>query len=432
MRVALTLLMLLAQTSFAAGVDVEGVRVWAGPEYTRAVFDVSAKADYRLFSLEGPDRLVLDIEKGELNDLALPAGTGMVKGMRSGRPGEGQLRLVFDLSERARAKSFLLEPAGDYGHRLVVDFYPQDKSQPAPVLRADSPPDSSQLRKVIVAIDAGHGGEDPGASGARGTREKDVTLAISRALAKRVDAEPGMQSLLIRDGDYYIPHRQRFMKARAAKADIFISIHADAFHKRTANGSSVFILSPNTASNEAASWLAERENRSDLVGGVSLDSRDDTLAAVLLDLSQGATMEASAEAAGRVLAALKRLGKTHKKQIEQANFYVLRSPDVPSILVETAFISNPAEEKRLKDPKHQRALANAILDGVRDYFHSRPPPGTWIAANAQPRSHVVSSGETLSAIAQQHQVSLKSLRQANAKRGDVVMVGEVLRIPTSS
>jgi len=432
MRLALILLMLFAQTCYAAGVEVRGVRVWAGPEYTRAVFEVSAKADYKLFALDGPDRLVLDIADGKLDDFELPAGTGVVTGMRSGRPGDGQLRLVFDLSERTRAKSFLLEPAEHYGHRLVVDLYPLNDPAPAPVLRADSPPDSSVLRKVVVAIDAGHGGEDPGALGARGTREKDVTLAIARALAKKVDAEPGMQSLLVRDGDYYIAHRERFMKARAAKADIFISVHADAFHKPTANGSSVFVLSPRTASNEAASWLAERENRSDLVGGVNLDSRDDTLAAVLLDLSQGATMEASSEAAGRVHAALKRLGKTHKKQIERAPFYVLRSPDVPSMLVETAFISNPTEEKRLKDPKHQRALASAILDGVRDYFHSRPPPGTWIAANAQPRSHIVSSGETLSAIAQQHQVSLQSLRQANAKRGDVVRVGEVLRIPTSS
>lgn len=432
MRVALILLMLLTQTGLAAGVEVRGVRVWAGPEYTRAVFDVSAKADYKLFSLEGPDRLVLDIDKGDISKVALPAGTGLVKGMRSGRPGDGQLRLVFDLSEKARAKSFLLAPAENYGHRLVVDLYPELSSKPAPVLRADNPPDSKDLRKVIVAIDAGHGGEDPGALGASGTREKDVVLAISRALAKQVNAEPGMQALLIRDGDYYVAHRQRFMKAREAKADIFISIHADAFHKQTANGSSVFILSPTTASNEAASWLAERENRSDLVGGVSLDSRDDTLAAVLLDLSQGATMEASSEAAGRVHASLKRLGKTHKNQVEKANFYVLRSPDVPSMLVETAFISNPTEERRLKDPKHQQALASAILDGVRDYFHSRPPPGTWIAAHAQPRSHIVSSGETLSAIAEQHRVSLESLRQANAKRGDVVKVGEVLRIPTSS
>lgn len=432
MRVVLTLLIALAQMAHAAAVEVRGVRVWAGPEYTRAVFDVSAEAKYRLFSLEGPDRLVLDIAGGDLQDVTLPDGTGVVKGMRSGRPGDGQLRLVFDLAEPTRAKSFMLAPAEDYGHRLVVDLYPQNKAPAAPVLRAPRPAQAGPGRKVIVAIDAGHGGEDPGAIGAAGTYEKDVVLAISRALAKEVNAEPGMEALLIRDGDYYIAHRRRFMKAREAKADIFISIHADAFHKRTVSGSSVFVLSPTTASNEAASWLAARENRSDLVGGVNLDSRDDTLAAVLLDLSQGATMEASAEAAGRVHAALKRLGKTHKKQVERANFYVLRSPDVPSMLVETAFISNPTEEKRLKDPKHQRALAKAIMEGVRDYFHSRPPPGTWIAAHAQPRSHIVSSGETLSAIAEQHRVSLESLRQANAKRGDVVKVGEVLRIPTSS
>lgn len=433
LRGLLVTLLLGSTLAWAGTVEVKGVRVWAGPEYTRAVFDLSAEAEYKLFTLEGPDRLVLDIDQGLKLAHALPTGSGAISGLRSGRPEQDKLRIVFDLASKSRAKSFLLPPADQYGHRLVVDLYPQgEDAAPQPVKRATEPQADGEQRKVIVAIDAGHGGEDPGAIGPGGTYEKVVVLAMARSLAQRIDREPGMQAVLIRDGDYFIPLQKRFQKAREAKADLFVSIHADAAHAQSANGSSIYVLSPRGATNEAARWLAERENRSDLVGGVSLDSRDDTLAAVLLDLSQGASMEASAEAADRVLEALKRVGKTHKKQVERANFVVLRSPDVPSMLVETGFISNPGEEKKLKDPKHQSALADAVLDGIRDYFHSRPPPGTWIAANAQPRSHVVSRGETLSLIAERHRVSVDQLRSANAKRDDTVRVGEVLRLPTSS
>ncbi len=432
MRRLLPILLCCTQMAWAAAVEVKGVRVWAGPEYTRAVFDLSGKAQYKVFTLEGPDRLVLDIDQARQLASALPAGSGAISGLRSGQPEQHKLRIVFDLAEKAQVKSFLLPPAENYGHRLVVDLYTESKPQPPPVIRAPEPTVEGGQRKVIVAVDAGHGGEDPGAIGPGGTHEKIVALAVARQLAARIDREPGMQAVLIRDGDYFIPLQQRFKKAREAKADLFISIHADAAHAQSASGSSVYVMSPRGATTEAARWLAERENRSDLVGGVSLETRDDTLAAVLLDLSQGASMEASAEAADRVLAALKRVGKTHKKQVERANFVVLRSPDVPSMLIETAFISNPAEEKKLKDPKHQSALADAMMDGVRDYFHSRPPPGTWIAANAKPRSHVVSRGETLSVIAERHRVSVDQLRSTNAKNDDQVQVGEILRLPTSS
>jgi N-acetylmuramoyl-L-alanine amidase len=433
MRCVLLILLCCAQLAWAAPVEVKGVRVWAGPEYTRAVFDLSGKAEYKVFKLEAPDRLVLDIDRGRNLAYALPAPSGAISGLRSGQPEKDKLRIVFDLAEQAQVKSFLLPPAENYGHRLVVDLYPDSKPQVQTVKRAPEPAaEEADQRKVIVAIDAGHGGEDPGAVGPAGTYEKHVALAVARELARRIDREPGMKAVLIRDGDYFIPLQQRFRKAREAKADLFVSIHADAAHAQSASGSSVYIMSARGATTEAARWLAERENRSDLVGGVSLETRDDTLAAVLLDLSQGASMEASAEAADRVLAALKRVGKTHKKQVERANFVVLRSPDVPSMLIETAFISNPAEEKRLKDPKHQAALADAVMEGVRDYFHSRPPPGTWIAAHAKPSSHVVSRGETLSVIAQRHRVSVDDLRSVNAKRDDQVQVGEVLRLPTSS
>jgi N-acetylmuramoyl-L-alanine amidase len=239
------------------------------------------------------------------------------------------------------------------------------------------------MRPLVIAIDAGHGGQDPGARGAAGSREKDLTLSIARELARQVDATPGLKAFLTRDSDVFIPLDQRYKKARAAKADLFVSIHADAFTNPAASGSSVFVLSQRGASSQAARWLANQENAADLVGGVRLQDKDNTLASVLLDLSQSATMKASEDMASHVLSGLKRLGKTHKPQVERANFVVLRSPDVPSMLVETAFITNPDEERRLNDAAHQRALARAILDGVNTYFTRQPPPGTLYAARAE-------------------------------------------------
>jgi len=239
------------------------------------------------------------------------------------------------------------------------------------------------LRALVIAIDAGHGGQDPGARGANGSREKDLTLAVARELARQVNATPGLRAYLTRDVDVFIPLAQRYQKARAAKADLFVSIHADAFTNPAASGSSVFVLSQRGASSQAARWLATQENAADLVGGVRLHDKDDTLASVLLDLSQSATMRASEEMAGHVLTGLKRLGKTHKPHVEQANFVVLRAPDVPSMLVETAFITNPEEERKLNDPQHRTQLARAILDGVNTYFLRQPPPGTLYAAQAQ-------------------------------------------------
>ena len=238
------------------------------------------------------------------------------------------------------------------------------------------------LRPLVIAIDAGHGGQDPGARGPAGSREKMITLAIARELARQVDATPGLKAYLTRDTDVFIPLTQRYQKARAAKADLFVSIHADSFTNPNANGSSVFVLSQRGASSQAARWLASQENAADLVGGVKLQDKDDTLASVLLDLSQSATMKASEDMASQVLGGLKRLGRTHKGEVERANFVVLRSPDVPSMLVETAFISNPDEERRLNDPAHQSQLARAILTGVTTYFTRQPPPGTLYAARA--------------------------------------------------
>jgi N-acetylmuramoyl-L-alanine amidase len=436
MRASLSLLLGcllgLCLTGAAQAAELRAMRLWEGPEYTRAVFDISEPLDYKVFGLEGPHRLVLDVKNGRLGKaFAAASASGVVRGVRTGAVDKQHLRVVLDLGAEVKPRSFLLPPNDKHGHRLVVDLHPATQRSAAPRIVAAAAAASTAERDVVVAIDAGHGGEDPGARGPGGTWEKTLTLKIARELAALVEAEPGMTAFLVRDGDYFIPLKDRYVKAREAQADLFVSVHADAFHKPTPSGASVYMLSQRGATSEAARWLANSENASDLVGGVSLDDKDNTLAAVLLDLAQSATLKASTDVANSVLAGLKRVGKTHKQQVERANFVVLRSPDVPSILVETGFISNPGDEKKLNDPDYRRRLSLAILDGVREYFHTQPPPGTWIAANvdARPREHVVSRGETLSQIAVRHGVPLASLRAANRLRGDIVRVGDRLQIP---
>jgi N-acetylmuramoyl-L-alanine amidase len=334
-----------------------------------------------------------------------------------------------------RAKSFILKPTNGYGYRLVVDLRAKDKEvrqQVAKVVKSGSGKSgkNGRGRDLIIAIDAGHGGEDPGAKGPNGVYEKNVVFAIARRLARLVDKEPGMWAVMIRKGDYYIGLRKRIHKARAAKADLFISIHADAFRDRRVRGSSVYTLSQRGASSEAAQWLAKRENRADLVGGVELADKNDLLASVLLDLSMSATMVASREAADDVLKQLRGLGKTHKRQVQQAGFRVLKAPDIPSMLVEIAFISNPVEEKRLKNPNHQERVAKALLTGIRNYFRTYPPAGTWMAQHT-PRQHVITRGDTLSTIAQQYRIRVNDLRNVNKLSGDRIRVGQVLSIPES-
>ncbi len=426
---------LLFGAGLAHAAEIKNLRVWAGDEYTRAVFDVSGPVDYKLFELSKPNRVVLDLRNSALgSDFRTPAGSGLLKSLRAGKQGKNDSRVVFDLADGVRPKSFLLPPSGKNGYRLVLDLYPAATAKPEPVKRA-AEIETGKARSVVIAIDAGHGGKDPGSIGASGAYEKSITLEVARALKKQVDRMPGMTGVLIRDGDYYVQLEDRFAKARQAKADLFVSIHADAFTNSDARGSSVWVLSPRGATNEASRWLADRENRSDLVGGVSLDDKDNTLAAVLLDLSQGATMGASNAVAEQVLSALRKLGPTHRTYVERANFIVLRSPDVPSILVETAFISNPAEEARLKSPEHRDKLAAAILNGVDNYFRASPPPGTLYALNnARERSkssrYVVGRGETLRTIAERHGVTTAQLRAANELDSERVRAGEVLQIPS--
>ncbi|MBK8067803.1 MAG: N-acetylmuramoyl-L-alanine amidase [Rhodanobacteraceae bacterium] len=427
---------LIGLASAASATEVKSVRVRAADDHTRATIDLSDSPDYRVFTLANPDRLVVDIRQGRLRGNIDGDGDGVVRKVRSGQPESDRLRIVFDLAGPVRPKSFMLDSTGRARHRLVVDMLPAGAAAAAvATVAAPAPPQPAAPvgeREVIVAIDAGHGGQDPGAIGAKGTHEKAITLKVAQLLAERINAEPGMRAVLIRDDDTFVQLHERFQKARTEKADLFVSIHADAALNRSAKGSSVYMLSTRGASNEAARYLAERENRADLVGGVSLNDKDKMLAAVLLDLSQGATLEASAVAAEHVLASLTRMGKAHKRQVERANFVVLRSPDVPSLLVETGFISNPEEEKKLNDPRHRARLAEAVMLGIRDYFHSAPPPGTWIAANVKTRAHVVARGETLSEIASRHGVSVAKIRKENSLRSDMVRAGAVLKIPTAS
>jgi N-acetylmuramoyl-L-alanine amidase len=412
-HIASSMLLGMVLAMQAHAVDVRAVRLWAGPDSTRVVLDLSARAQHSLQVLKHPDRVVLDVADARVVNGARATPVGAVKHVRMARRPGGELRIVLDLARPAQAKSFLAAPNNRYGYRLVIDLgLTQGGEAPgvatpgvaAPALAAQgvatpikaehAPRDA---RDLVIAIDAGHGGEDPGAIGKNGTREKDVVLAIARELALKINAEPGMRAVLTRNGDYFVPLRDRMRRARAQQADLFVSIHADSIRDRRVDGSSVYILSQRGATDEASRWLAERENASDLIGGVSLDDKDDVLASVLLDLSQSASLSASQVAAERVLHQLNRVGEVRKPQVQQARFMVLKSPDVPSMLVETAYISNPQEELRLRAQPHQAKLAAAIHQGVRDYFYANPPAGTRVAqlaTGAAPRPVLVSVGDS--------------------------------------
>jgi N-acetylmuramoyl-L-alanine amidase len=359
---------------------VKDVRLWAGPDGTRLVFDLSAPVEHNILTLENPDRVVVDIPGATIDSVrVLPEGQGFVKQLRAAEQPNGDLRVVVDLSGPAQPKAFSVGPQQAYGHRLVLDLTPTKASAPVGPPSVVKAAADAHGRDIVVAIDAGHGGVDPGSIGKRGTYEKHVTLAIARRLKERIDREPGMRAILTRDNDQFVEHRERIARARRQQADMFVSVHADAFHNRSVAGSSVYVLSARGASDESARWLADRENSADLIGGVKLDDKDSVLASVLLDLSQGASMSASVHAAEKVMHELYKIGNITNRGVKHAGFLVLKSPDIPSLLVETAFISNPTEEARLLDSRHQQRLAEAIHQGVRAYFYANPPPGTLVA-----------------------------------------------------
>ena len=448
-RLLLMWVLMLFSAICWAQAEISAVRFTPDATTTRLVFDTSAVVEHSLFVLQNPDRVVVDIKNARLSaDLAgLDYGNKLLNGIRSARqgPNNRDLRVVLDLTQAAQPRSFVLRPNQEFGHRLVIDLSHETLSSRQSAQSAQSAGQSSTSRshtpltpatiptraprEIVIAIDAGHGGRDPGAIGPSGTREKDVVLAIARRLQQLIDREPGFKAVMIRSGDQFISLHERVNRARRAQADLMISIHADAFHDRRARGSSVYTLSPRGATSEQARLLAERENASDLVGGVKLDDKDDLLASVLLDLSQTATIEASTDAAARILDGLKRVGRVHKPTVEQAGFRVLRAPDVPSMLVETGFISNPEEERNLRTPAYQQRLAETMMKGLGDYFRDSPPPGT-ILAQRRARQHVTARGDTLSGIAQQYRVSLDKLREVNNLNNNQIRVGQVLRIPS--
>jgi N-acetylmuramoyl-L-alanine amidase len=400
-------LALLAPAAAAADERIRSLRVWPSQDYTRITIETATEVRYELTALKNPERLVLDLDSVDFLSIVdqsakkVSAEDPYVAGLRAGRFKPGAVRLVVDLKGEARPQVFTLKPIGEYGHRLVIDVYPVVPPDPLMALlqRKESaePPAAAEPRKppppgakpaprmLTVVVDAGHGGEDPGARGRRGTLEKHVTLAIARRLKSLIDAEPGMRAVLTRDGDYFIPLAARADKARRVKADLFVSVHADAFMLPHARGSSVFALSERGATSTTARWLAKRENEADLVGGVNLDVKDRYLAETLLDLSQTATINDSLKVGRAVLDELGEINTLHKPHVEQAGFAVLKSPDVPSILVETAFISNPEEEKRLGDAAYQDRLARAVLAGIKRYFAKAAAART-VAANAVPET----------------------------------------------
>lgn len=437
-KIAAILLLILSFSLQAGQTGVNSLRLWSAPDHTRLVFDTSSSIQHKIFSLSKPERLVIDFTDARLNT-SLAGFTGIdrfVRRIRSSTRNGTDLRIVLDLKSRIRPKIFALAPTREYGHRLVLDLFdtetiaraPQDQDEVKKYKKYQ------QARDVVIAIDAGHGGEDPGAIGANGTREKDIVLAIARKLEAMIRQERGMRPVMIRTGDYYLGLRKRSAMARQHKADLFISIHADANKNRRAKGSSVYTLSNRGASSEAARWLAERENSADLVGGVELKDKDDVLASVLLDLSQTGTLQASYDVADKVLGRMRSIGSVHQNSVQKAGFAVLKSPDVPSLLVETAFITNPAEEKKLRTSAHQTHLAKSMLSGIKDYFHRNPPPGTLLAQDTEvkpagKREHVINRGDTLAMIARQYQVSVDGLRDANDLSGNTIRVGQVLQIP---
>ncbi len=422
-----------------AAVEVEDVRLWRAPDHTRIVLDLSGPTTHSVMELRGPDRLVLDIKgaamQGVLTDLPLE-GTPITR-VRSGIRGGEDLRVVFDLAAKIEPSSFELPPNERTGHRLVLDLYDTSPAATveAPKKLTKTVQQIDKRRPVVVAIDAGHGGEDPGASGPNKLREKTVVFAIANRLKKKLEASPNYRPVMIRSGDYYVSLKGRRELARKHQADLFISIHADAFTHPSANGASVYALSTRGASSTAAQFLADKENAADLVGGVAVSEMDDVLAGVLTDLSMTATLDSSLSVGKEVLEEMGGFARLHKKQVEQAAFSVLKSPDIPSILVETGFISNPQEAKSLNSAGYQEKMASAIYRGVDRWFEAYPPPGTLFArksdTSATLRTVTVVRGDTLSEIARRYDVSVADLRSINSLSSSTIRVGQVLKLPES-
>lgn len=415
--------------------SIDSVRLHRAPDHTRIVFDLTGPLDYTLNKLADPDRIVIDLQSAnigyDMNGLELAETP--IRNVRVGEHDNDRTRVVFDLKEAVRPRTMVLKPVAPHGWRLVLDLHDKE----AESVKSAQPAPQQTARPMVVAIDAGHGGEDPGALGPRGTREKDVVLQIAKRLHRLMDKEPGIKPVLIRSGDYYVPLADRRRIARDKhNADVFISIHADAFTDPRAHGASVFALSTRGATSARARYLAEIANDSDRVAGVyEQEAENSNILGVLADLTMNGTLDHSLKMGGMVLEQMGRVTKLHgdKRRVEQAGFAVLKEPDMVSILVETGFISNHGEEKNLRDGGHQERLASAILAGVRRYFTEYPEAETWFYAQrhggSQVASHQIRPGDTLSSIARRYAVAESDLRQLNNLRSDMIRVGQVLQIP---
>lgn len=455
----LMVLLCVIAAPLAKAADVKAVRLYNAPDHTRLVLDVSRGVSHKIFPLTKPHRLVIDISDSRMkaNLAKVDLKGSPVKRLRSARKKDGVLRVVLDLDKSVNPRSFTLKPNQHYGHRLVVDLNKKSKAKSAAVVQKKV--SSKNQRDVVIAIDAGHGGEDPGAIGPKRLKEKDVNLSIAKRLAKKINGQKGYKAVLVRTGDYYVQLKKRRDIARKNRADLFISIHADGFKDKRANGASVFALSRRGATSEMARYLAQHENESDLIGGVgdvNLEDHEDMVKGVLVDLSMTATLTSSLDAGGKVLNELGGVAqRLHKKHVEQAGFAVLKRPDIPSILVETGFISNPKEARLLSGWRYQEKIASAVFRGVKSYFWSAPPEGSYLAwkknggkattvvastkSNAsstkkstrKPKVVVINRGDTLSAIAEKYGVSVASLLRTNGLKNSTIRIGQKLKIPTS-
>lgn len=416
----------------AFAVDIKDVRIWRAPDHTRVVLDLSAPVSHQVMVLQNPQRIVIDVDSAvfKASLASLDLDNSPVSRVRTGVKDKNDVRIVLDMKAAVKPRSFLLKANGQASDRLVIDLY--DKQAASKVVKHVNDKDK---RDIVIAIDAGHGGEDPGASGPNKLREKRVVLAIAKELNYLLKQKQGYSPVMIRTGDYYVGLKQRRALARKAEADLMVSIHADAFKDHRAYGTSVYALSRRGATSAMAQVLADDANNSDLVGGVKLGDKDDVLAEVLADLSMSASLDVSVQVGDDIIGELGKISRQHSKKVEKANFSVLRSADVPSLLIETGFISNPGEAKKLSTKGYQRKMARAIFQGITRHFAESPPPDTLLAWQKRQRNntveHVIASGDTLSGIAQRYRVSVASIRQQNDLSSSMIRVGQKILIPSS-
>jgi len=416
---------------------ITNLRTWAAPNNIRVVFDISQDLKHRLFVLHKPERVVIDFYNTKLRKPfeSQNLSGSLIKRIRSSAKENTQFRVVFDMNANVQPKSFILAPNSKYGYRLVVDLF--EKNINAKIHSVKSVSTSgrlNRLRDVVIAIDAGHGGEDPGAVGRLGTYEKRIVMSIARRLEKLITKERGMRSVMVRNGDYFVSLKERKSIARKSNADMFVSIHADSFTKTNVSGASVFTLSSRGASSEAARILARNENATDVIGGVEFNNNDSLLTSVLLDLTQTGTIETSLRLGNKILGQMKKIGPIHKPNVQRARFVVLQNLGIPSILVETGFISNRKEERKLRNRRYQQSIARSLLKGIKNYFADQSPPGTFFAKRDNrfenlSLNYTIKQGDTLSNIASSYNVTMNNIRSFNSLVNDNLNIGQIIRIP---